>query len=242
MLARSSGECKLSDFGLTSSVDAAGGRDSFVGTTVYMAPERIMGSEYSFPSDIWSIGMSLVYMATGSSPIDTADGYWGILDLVNSDFDPKLDPTQYSANLIDFTKQCLYKDQAQRWTTKQLLQHPFITTGPATIEETLPHWPKQLNMGAEAVAPDLSQYVKAWKIKQMNRKATLNLKKQGLRGTIITHKVYADGAEEPDEGGIVMLPQSLTPMDDDFEHAMTARWMSSHRSYDKTCSHKRMPV
>lgn len=50
--------CKLSDFGLTSTLDGMkGARDSFVGTTIFMSPERITGGEYGLPSDIWSIGM-----------------------------------------------------------------------------------------------------------------------------------------------------------------------------------------
>ena len=36
-----------------------------------MSPERIDGREYSYPSDVWAFGLSLMTLAKGSLPIDT---------------------------------------------------------------------------------------------------------------------------------------------------------------------------
>jgi len=33
---------------------------TFVGTMNYMSPERMSGEKYSFPSDIWSLGIILI--------------------------------------------------------------------------------------------------------------------------------------------------------------------------------------
>jgi mitogen-activated protein kinase kinase 1 len=187
------GEVKLSDFGLTSSVEAARGRDSFVGTWLFMAPERITGGEYSLPSDIWSLGMTLHYMATGQLPIATEGGFFGIIAAVNSEFKPELDPNMYSANLRSFVDRCLTKDPAQRATADELLQHPFITEGPASIEETLPFYPSSLEMGKDKESdPDLLlPHLASWHEKQLGRKASLRFRKQqGKRGTIFTHPVY----------------------------------------------------
>ena len=52
---------------------------TFVGTATYMSPERIDAREYSFPSDIWSFGLTLLTVALGRLPIDTQGGYWTIL-------------------------------------------------------------------------------------------------------------------------------------------------------------------
>ena len=38
-----------------------------------MSPERLEGEEYSFPSDIWSIGMILYEMVAGHSPFPITD-------------------------------------------------------------------------------------------------------------------------------------------------------------------------
>ena len=47
---------------------------SWVGTAAYMSPERISGSDYSYESDIWSLGLSLWELATGRFPyVDTME-------------------------------------------------------------------------------------------------------------------------------------------------------------------------
>lgn len=39
-----------------------------VGTVTYMSPERIKGDEYSYDSDMWSLGLTLVECALGRYP------------------------------------------------------------------------------------------------------------------------------------------------------------------------------
>jgi serine/threonine protein kinase len=39
-----------------------------------MSPERIEGKPYSFPADIWSLGLVLVEAATGRYPYDATGG------------------------------------------------------------------------------------------------------------------------------------------------------------------------
>lgn len=66
LLVNRQGKVKISDFGvsgkLASSVaDCA----SWVGTVTYMSPERISGKCYSFDSDVWSLGLSMMECAQG---------------------------------------------------------------------------------------------------------------------------------------------------------------------------------
>ncbi|KAF6072861.1 Protein kinase domain family protein [Candida albicans] len=60
------GEFKLCDFGvsreLTNSLAMA---DTFVGTSMYMSPERIQGLDYGVKSDVWSTGLMLIELASG---------------------------------------------------------------------------------------------------------------------------------------------------------------------------------
>ena len=55
---------------------------TFVGTVTYMSPERINGDEYSYSSDVWSLGMMLLTTALGKLPYGTGKGYWGVLHCV----------------------------------------------------------------------------------------------------------------------------------------------------------------
>lgn len=55
---------------------------TFVGTVTYMSPERINGDEYSYSSDVWSLGMMLLATALGRLPFETNKGYWGVLHCI----------------------------------------------------------------------------------------------------------------------------------------------------------------
>ena len=46
---------------------------TYVGTLCYMSPERLDGREYSFPTDIWAIGIIIYEMVTGQNPYPPTD-------------------------------------------------------------------------------------------------------------------------------------------------------------------------
>lgn len=52
---------------------------TFVGTVTYMSPERINGDGYSYSADVWSLGMTILTTALGRLPVETRNGYWGVL-------------------------------------------------------------------------------------------------------------------------------------------------------------------
>ena len=63
------GEIKLTDFGISKAMESTYGLcGTFIGTATYMSPERIQGTKYSFPSDVWSLGIILYELATGNYP------------------------------------------------------------------------------------------------------------------------------------------------------------------------------
>ena len=69
ILINSAGDAKIADFGLASHVENKDdGLKAFEGTLAYMSPERMKGEVYSYASDIWSIGMTILALALGASP------------------------------------------------------------------------------------------------------------------------------------------------------------------------------
>lgn len=160
VLLNSAGEIKLADLGMCGELANSLARlRSWVGTAAYMSPERISGADYSFNSDVWSLGVSLWECATGRYPFGTppgparapaaADGprsgphpeeagtsltFWELLHhIVEGDaFD---DPTPGRELLSDFLAQALRRDPAERPDARALLQHGWIrahTGGPGT--------------------------------------------------------------------------------------------------------------
>jgi serine/threonine protein kinase len=67
ILLHSNGSVKLSDFGMAS-LGENSLSTTFLGTTKFMAPERLRARPYSRPSDVWSLGLVLLQCTTGQTP------------------------------------------------------------------------------------------------------------------------------------------------------------------------------
>ena len=84
---------------------------SWVGTVHYMSPERISGGTYSYDSDTWSLGVTLLELATATFPYGGGGGgggariqrlgYWDLLDLI-VESPPPTPPSHFSAQFTDF--------------------------------------------------------------------------------------------------------------------------------------------
>lgn len=71
VLHNSLGQVKLTDFGISKDLTStAGVAGSFVGTANYMSPERALGKDYSFRSDVWSAGIVVFELANGKYPYE----------------------------------------------------------------------------------------------------------------------------------------------------------------------------
>eukprot|EP00808_Paulinella_micropora_P009829 g5461.t1 len=139
------GEVKVSDFGILGQLDATMDmHNTFVGTTIYMSPERICSQQYSYSADIWSLGMSLITLATGSYPLSTNHGYWGLVTALSNHPPPTL-PERFSPEFRDFVRCCLIKKPHLRWPATRLLAHPFVMQA-LPQHEVLQYWPESLDM------------------------------------------------------------------------------------------------
>ncbi|DAZ97304.1 TPA: hypothetical protein N0F65_009837 [Lagenidium giganteum] len=65
------GQCKLCDFGLSSTTTQRS--NERVGKLIYMAPEVLAGDSYDpVKADVWSLGVVLFIMLTGAAPVSEA--------------------------------------------------------------------------------------------------------------------------------------------------------------------------
>lgn len=99
---------------------------TYVGTQLYMSPERIHSEPYGCPADIWSFGLSLATCATGRFPYPGANGFLPFYESMTRGPPPTLPRSRFSVGLRNFISKCLVKDPAKRWSAERLLSHPWI--------------------------------------------------------------------------------------------------------------------
>ncbi|XP_032920345.1 mitogen-activated protein kinase kinase kinase 19 isoform X2 [Catharus ustulatus] len=127
------GVIKLIDFGCARRLAWAslGGTRSELlrsvhGTPYWMAPEVISESGYGRKSDIWSVGCTVFEMATGKPPLASMDRVAAMFYIgAHRGLMPPL-PDRFSSAAVDFVHACLTRDQHERPSALQLLDHPFV--------------------------------------------------------------------------------------------------------------------
>ncbi|NXK29076.1 M3K19 kinase, partial [Arenaria interpres] len=96
------------------------------GTPYWMAPEVINESGYGRKSDIWSVGCTVFEMATGKPPLASMDRIAAMFYIgAHRGLMPSL-PDRFSGTAVDFVRACLTRDQHERPSALQLLDHPFV--------------------------------------------------------------------------------------------------------------------
>nr|CAD7197390.1 unnamed protein product [Timema douglasi] len=127
------GNIKLCDFGISGHLVDSIARTKDAGCRPYMAPERIdpMKSRgYDVRSDVWSLGITLIEVATGHFPYPKWNSVFEQLAQVVQGEPPRLSPNEngnrFTADFVDFVNTCLIKEDNQRPKYNKLLEHPFI--------------------------------------------------------------------------------------------------------------------
>ncbi len=126
------GVCKLSDFGISKQLDETGAvANTQVGTTLYFAPERMRGDPYSFPSDVWAVGVITLEALAGTHPYaGIKGGYMSVMAAVCNQPSPP-PPEGSPPEVIDFVAATLRKDasngRAGRPKVGQLINHAWLT-------------------------------------------------------------------------------------------------------------------
>ncbi|XP_031953330.1 serine/threonine-protein kinase PAK 1-like [Corvus moneduloides] len=136
ILLRTDGSVKLADFGISAQLTPEQNRrSSVVGTSWWMAPEVVERSTIWPQSGhmvSWNCGKSKWWndkFLTAMKVLPSAEL------LIATGGTPQLQqPNLFSALLRHFLSCCLQKNEEQRWSAKELLQHPFVTSAkPASV-------------------------------------------------------------------------------------------------------------
>lgn len=134
---------------------------TFVGTMQFMSPERINGETYGYASDVWSLGLTILCVATGCKgkiPIFNNtkrqdvnddyeeegcdnDGFWSVWSCLQNKKPglPENDGKEnnWSDEFRDFLAQMLSLNPSDRSSASGLLQHPFLQNIPNVLPTSL---------------------------------------------------------------------------------------------------------
>ncbi len=128
ILINSEGIVKITDFGISRSLDSDQNfSHTFVGSRSYMSPERMMGKYYSFPSDIWSVGLVIYELATGEEPYGDGKDFLTQITKIVEGAEPRLNSNIFSKEFCDFIEKTVKKEPEKRLNVEELLNHPWIT-------------------------------------------------------------------------------------------------------------------
>ncbi|XP_004503703.1 mitogen-activated protein kinase kinase kinase YODA isoform X1 [Cicer arietinum] len=120
------GQIKLADFGMAKHITGQSLPFSFKGSPYWMAPEVIKNSNgCNLAVDIWSLGCTVLEMATAKPPWSQYEGVAAMFKIGNSKELPTI-PDHLSEEGKDFVRLCLQRNPIHRPSASQLLRHPFV--------------------------------------------------------------------------------------------------------------------
>jgi serine/threonine protein kinase len=123
------GVIKIMDFGLSKIMGPDERVADGFGTLSFVAPEVLIRQPYGKQIDIWSLGVILYYMLSGTLPFDDENDNEEVIAkmtvFVEVQF-PSKSWAKKTPEVIDIISKCLIKDPNKRITIEEYLQHPWI--------------------------------------------------------------------------------------------------------------------
>ena len=142
MLVNSNGSVKVSDFGISREMNTTQGyAATFTGTAIYMSPERMQGKPYSFPADIWALGLIATELAIGRYPYQLRPDmkYFELVTTI-ANRPPPLPGAEFSGDFNQFVQSSIQRDEKDRGSCQSLLMQPFIQCRAHLTETLVAQW------------------------------------------------------------------------------------------------------
>mmetsp|Transcript_1315 Transcript_1315/g.2616 ORF Transcript_1315/g.2616 Transcript_1315/m.2616 type:complete len:345 (-) Transcript_1315:153-1187(-) len=125
VLIHSSGQVKLCDFGIVTLSEQTLS-STVVGTSRYMAPERLRAQPYGRSSDMWSAGLVILECVTGKCLWGECKSIVSLLVTVEETSPEDMVPDSLSPKLKEMLHSCLYQEPGKRMPAKLLLKSPWF--------------------------------------------------------------------------------------------------------------------
>jgi serine/threonine protein kinase len=113
---------KNSPAGLNESLTQTSKNGFIVGTVAYMSPEQLRGEKLDFRSDIFSFGILLFELVTGSRPFDRKSDAETISAILTAPVPPLKSSADAAPGVEHLIYKCLEKDKEQRYQSASEMQ------------------------------------------------------------------------------------------------------------------------
>ena len=121
-------DIRISDFCICKRLEPNETTKEIVGTLGYMAPEVLMGKDYNFSADVWSIGIITYLLLTGYLPFDDEGEDKEVIRKTLFESIPFYNDSwkNISSKAKEFIKKILKKDKEERITIEGILSDPWF--------------------------------------------------------------------------------------------------------------------
>lgn len=133
ILVEKSGRIKLADFGMAKMLEFVDversdyAKKAVKGSAYWMAPEVIRKSEVTLGCDVWSVGCTVIEMASAKPPwCECSTQVQAMYKIASSTALPTLPEENLSADAKAFILNCLKRNVEERPDVETLLMHPFV--------------------------------------------------------------------------------------------------------------------
>ena len=121
------GVIKIMDFGLSKIVSPNERMVEGYGTLSYVAPEVLLRTPYNKEVDIWSMGVILYYMLSGSLPFRGTKQQEVAEKIVYEDLEFDEDEWETRSQKVqDLISRCLEKNPKERINIDEFINHPWF--------------------------------------------------------------------------------------------------------------------
>uniref|UniRef100_A0A8C9SEA8 mitogen-activated protein kinase kinase kinase n=1 Tax=Scleropages formosus TaxID=113540 RepID=A0A8C9SEA8_SCLFO len=155
-----SGVLKISDFGTSKRLAGINlCTETFTGTLQYMAPEIIdQGPRgYGKPADIWSLGCTIIEMATGKTPFHELGSPQAAMFKVGMfKIHPEV-PESMSETAKGFIMSCFEPNPDNRATASELLKHEFLKLSTRRKAKTAPNYQRSMSVPVTGHVEDITE-------------------------------------------------------------------------------------
>lgn len=122
----SNGQIKIGDFGVSKNMTTDKFTDTIVGTPYYISPEICEEKPYNKKTDIWSLGIILYEMITGTMPFKANNHKNLVFKILHSQYNPI--KRNISSEFISILDLLLLKDYRSRPTIEHILNNKSMSS------------------------------------------------------------------------------------------------------------------